>query len=96
MSYDQNPYELNTKNSNVQKNDAMEKQSIEDDIEDLEISGLKRLVRNSKKRKMYVSDEESDDNDQILQNQEEARVMKKKNFMESFCDKSKEQSSCAS
>jgi len=41
----------------------MEKQSIEDDIEDLEISGPKRLVRNSKKRKMYVSDEESDDND---------------------------------
>lgn len=66
MSFDQNIEEYNSKNSNVQKNVAMANSNIEDDIEDLEISGPKRLVRNSKKRKMYISDDDSDENDQIL------------------------------
>lgn len=98
MCFDQNIMESNSKNSNVKKNVTMN--DLEDDVEDLEISGPKRLIRKSKKRKLYTSDDESDENDQILQNQdeqtEETRIMKKKNFMESFCDKSKEQSSLSS
>jgi len=61
MCFDQNIMESNSKNSNVKKNVTMN--DLEDDVEDLEISGPKRLIRKSKKRKLYTSDDESDEND---------------------------------